>query len=102
MDFEWDPRKAATNLLKHGIDFEDAVHVFDGPVLLSRSDRNGEIRCRAVGALRGVEVAVAFTFRGPALRIISARRARRHERAEYRAACAKRAAGGADRLGAAP
>jgi uncharacterized protein len=28
VDYEWDPRKAATNLRKHGIDFADAVAIF--------------------------------------------------------------------------
>jgi len=31
-EFGWDPKKREVNLRKHGIDFEDAVEVFDGPI----------------------------------------------------------------------
>jgi len=33
MGFEWDAAKNAANMAKHGIDFDDAVRIFDGPVL---------------------------------------------------------------------
>lgn len=39
MEFEWDANKAASNLRKHGIRFEEAVLVFDDPQHLSRHDR---------------------------------------------------------------
>jgi len=38
MDFEWDRGKAASNLRKHGIDFADAVGVFDDLGALARAD----------------------------------------------------------------
>ena len=39
MDFEWDPRKAAANLAKHGVDFEIAIEAFlDGAALLEPDD----------------------------------------------------------------
>ena len=44
--FEWDENKAASNYRKHGIKFENAVHVFDDPLRILRQDRveNGEYR----------------------------------------------------------
>jgi len=33
VDFEWDPAKAASNFAKHGVDFSDAMHVFDDPLM---------------------------------------------------------------------
>jgi uncharacterized DUF497 family protein len=96
VEFEWDPAKAAANLGKHGIDFEDVPWLFEAPVLVERSDRGGEPRWKAVGELQGIGVAVAFTGRGPAMRIISARRARTHERRAYRAAYPVGAAAGTD------
>lgn len=86
MEFEWDAAKAAANVAKHGIDFEDASRIFRGPVLRERSDREGEERWTAIGMSLGVEITVAYTVRNGRLRLISARRARRHERRRYRQA----------------
>jgi hypothetical protein len=36
--FRWDPEKASANRAKHGVDFEEAMHVFDDPLALSRLD----------------------------------------------------------------
>jgi uncharacterized DUF497 family protein len=80
---EWDEAKAASNRRKHGIDFDDAVEVFYGPCLLLRSDRDMEERWLAIGESEERTVAVAFTWRGDTLRIISARHARRNERRTY-------------------
>lgn len=49
--FDWDKRKSRSNLDKHGIDFDDAVEIFYGPVILRRSDRNNEERWIAIGFL---------------------------------------------------
>jgi uncharacterized DUF497 family protein len=84
-EFEWDPAKNAANLRKHGIDFPAAARVIDGPVITRRSAREGEERWLAIGDLDGREIAVAYTMRGAVCRIISARRARKYEREEYRA-----------------
>ncbi|HEX8209040.1 MAG TPA: BrnT family toxin [Longimicrobium sp.] len=85
LEFEWHQRKRWTNLTKHGIDFEDAIGVFDGPVFVKRSDRSGERRFVAVGVVEGRVVAVTYTVRGDIYRIISARRARTNERRGYHA-----------------
>jgi uncharacterized DUF497 family protein len=88
MAFEWDPDKNAANIAKHGIDFEDAVRIFEGPVLESSDERRGygEVRTIAFGVVDGRELAVVYTMRGGRRRIISARRAHRRERKAYREA----------------
>src|SRR5688572_15459848 len=81
---EWNEAKAASNRRRHGIDFDEATGALYGPVLLSRSDRNNEERWLAIGETEGRVIAVAFTWRDYALRIISARRARKYEERAYR------------------
>ena len=88
MGFEWDARKNAANFTKHGIDFEDACSIFQGPVLEHIDDRQdyAETRIAAVGVVEGKELFVVYTFREQHRRIISARKANRHEREAYRKA----------------
>ena len=83
--FEWDPAKAAENFQTHGIAFEDAAHIFDGPVIEAADMREGygEDRYLALGVVQGVELAVVYTERKDAIRLISARRATTHEREAY-------------------
>jgi len=83
--FEWDEEKCRANIDRHGIDFQDAIRIFDGPVLVERSDRKGEIRWVAIGILDGEVISVVYTERSESCRIISARAARRKERVAYRA-----------------
>ncbi|CUW38684.1 conserved protein of unknown function [Magnetospirillum sp. XM-1] len=71
LEFDWDDAKNASNLEKHGINFEDAIAIWEGPVLVNPSPRDG------------VEIAVVYTERGTAKRLISARRARTNERRAY-------------------
>src|SRR5215211_1688715 len=82
--FDWDRRKSEVNLAKHGIDFEEAVEVFYGPVVLRRSDRNNEERWVAIGHSETRLMTVVFTRRANVVRIISARRARKNEESAYR------------------
>jgi uncharacterized protein len=91
MVFEWDAAKNAANLEKHGIDFEDAIGIFDGPVLERTDDRRdyGDQRIVAFGVVEDRELAVVYTIRGTHRRIISARRADRNELKEYRDAYPK-------------
>jgi uncharacterized DUF497 family protein len=84
--FEWDPAKREANLRKHGIDFARAVRIFEAPVL-ERQDRRrdyGEPRFVALGVVEEVLLSVVYTPRESVLRIISARKAHRHEKAAYR------------------
>ena len=86
MDYVWDPLKRRVNLSRHGIAFEDAIRVFDGPTLEKVDDRfdYGEVRIYAVGIVNGMEITVIFTEVSEVeRRIISAWRAERHEREAY-------------------
>ena len=94
--FEWDADKNQANIAKHGIDFDDAVQIFYGPIVLHRSDRNNEERWVAVGSLENRLVAVVFTRRADVIRIISARRARKNEERAYRNTQVGRSAEGQD------
>ena len=54
MVFEWNAAKNAANIAKHGIDFEDAIEMFDGPVLERPDDRRdyGETPHRGIRCCR--------------------------------------------------
>jgi uncharacterized DUF497 family protein len=82
--FDWDARKSELNLAKHGIDFDNAIEVFYGPILLRQSDRNQEKRWVAIGHSEDRLIAVVFTRRTDVIRIIPARRARKNEERDYR------------------
>jgi uncharacterized protein len=82
-DFGWDPKKRASNLRIHGIDFEDARGILDGYTFIRRSDRNDEVRYQIFGYVAGREVAAVCAIRGAVCRFISVRRARENERKKY-------------------
>jgi uncharacterized DUF497 family protein len=83
--FEWDENKRRANVIKHSIDFDDAKDVFYDPTACTFRSAHavGERRYVTVGLMRGALVAVIFTRRGQAIRIISARPAQRSERQRY-------------------
>jgi uncharacterized DUF497 family protein len=89
--FEWDPNKAASNVEKHGVTFEDATHVFSDPDQLSNYDDEhsslGEERWVTLGRSRQMILVVVHTFqehmRQATVRIISAREATARERRQY-------------------
>jgi len=91
--FEWDETKAAVNRTKHGVSFEEAATVFGDPEALDGADlRHSELESRSLRlgrAATGRLLIVAYTVRrrgdGESIRIISARRASRNERAAYAA-----------------
>jgi uncharacterized DUF497 family protein len=85
MDYEWDPEKAAANLRRHGVDFADAVGVFEDEYALRREDpdAHGERRFVITGIDFLGRVVVVYTYRGERIRPISARRATRREREHY-------------------
>ena len=85
MEFEWDEAKRQANILKHGIDFVDAIAIFSGRVEESEDRRRdyGERRFLATGDADGSILRLVFTWRGSRRRIISARRAKRYERRAY-------------------
>lgn len=81
--FDWDSQKNASNAAKHGVSFEEAAELFQAPFFRVRSDRYGEPRWVALGKARNRVIAVIYTERNGRIRIISARRARKHEREIY-------------------
>jgi uncharacterized protein len=87
MQFEWDPQKAARNLLDHAVSFEEAMSAFGDPLSLTVYDDDHsdyEDRYVLLGANdRSRLVVVVHTQRGENLRIISARLATRRERRAY-------------------
>ena len=83
MRFEWTETKRRSNIEKHGIDFVDAIRLFDGQYSVFRSDREGEKRFGAVGLVHGRVVTVIYHDREDVRRIISARRARTDEEKSY-------------------
>jgi len=86
MEYTWDPKKNRRNIVHHGIAFEDAVRIFEGPTLERVDDRfeYGEVRVYAIGIVNGIEITVIYTDVSQAeRRIISAWRAERHEREAY-------------------
>ena len=79
--FQWDENKRLSNMTKHDIDFEDAVAIFDGRHTTTRkTGYAAEDRFITVGDLDHRTIAVVWTQRASARRIISARRARKEER----------------------
>lgn len=85
MEFEWDEAKRLANVAKHGIDFVDAKQIWLGDVFEIRSsqDHHAEPRHLAYGLMSDRLITVVFTWRGDNIRLISARRARHHERKAY-------------------
>lgn len=86
--FEWDKEKAASNLQKHGVSFDEASTVFRDPLARIFDDQdhsNDEGREIAIGhSMNGKLLVVAFIERfGPTVCIISARSATKLERADY-------------------
>ncbi len=86
MLFEWDGRKAAQNIAKHGIPFEYAVRVFLDPYRLDSEDVRrdySEERWLTLGKIERRLFAVAYTPRGTVIRLISARKANEREQRKY-------------------
>jgi uncharacterized protein len=82
MLFEWDESKNLENIRKHEIDFADVSAMFDSEMMIELDDRfdYGEDRSLGIGFLGlGIAVVVWTERRNNVIRIISARRANRHE-----------------------
>lgn len=90
--FEWDEAKNASNLKKHGVDFDTAKLMFDDPnhIAFVESIIDGEQRWQAIGVIpAAVLLVVVHTYRDgegeEVIRMISARQATKHERKLYAA-----------------
>ena len=85
MRYEWDELKATANIIKHGVEFEDAlefaweasVEVFD-----SRKDYK-EQRSIAMSCIRGRLHVLVYTRRGDGVRVVSLRKANKREIRKY-------------------
>lgn len=86
MEFEWHDHKNVINLEKHGIDFESAAAVFLDECRIefidNRNDYN-EIRYITIGNIENRIFTVVYTIRNNTYRLISARKANRHEKKTY-------------------
>ena len=89
VQYEWDDGKAAENLRKHGVDFADAIAGLEDPNRLEEIDTRfeyGEERIQVIGMARGDVLFVIVTLPDEDIcRIISARKATRHEQDWYHA-----------------
>ncbi len=87
MRFDWDARKAASNLRKHGVSFEEAATALRDELALTGRDPDhsvGEARYVTFGvSARGRLLVVAHTEQEGVIRIISARSATRSEQRIY-------------------
>jgi uncharacterized DUF497 family protein len=89
MNFEWDPRKARSNLDKHSVGFAEAGRVLFDPRRIETYDgtgADGEGRWKTIGMVEVVLLMVVYIVRGreaDIIRLISARKADSHERAQY-------------------
>ncbi len=87
MRFEWDGEKAAANVKKHRVSFEEAVTVFYDPLAATFADpdhSDAESRLVTIGySARNRLLVVCHVERGGATRLISARRATARERKRH-------------------
>jgi uncharacterized protein len=86
MRYTWSETKNRRNLKLHGISFEDAARIFEGPTLERVDDRYdyGEERIYAIGVVNGLEITLIYTdTQEDVRRIISAWRSEPHERRHY-------------------
>jgi len=86
LNFEWDENKAASNIRKHGIDFNEARQVFEDDFAVDKVDDSMEYdedRFIITGLMNGYLITVIYTERNDALRLISARKASKYEERKY-------------------
>jgi uncharacterized protein len=75
LEFQWDPEKAAGNLRKHGVSFEEAASVFNDALATVSDHSRGERRCLIFGSsTEGRLLIVAYADRGERIRMINAKR----------------------------
>ena len=85
--FSWDDDKAATNIEKHGVTFEEAARALDDESRVRRWDREhstpGEDRWKVIGHSGRRLLVVIYTERDGRKHVISARKVEKHERKSY-------------------
>ncbi len=90
MRITWDERKNRINLAKHKFDFTTGAYVFDDPYAITDQDRevDGEPRWQTIGVVNGVHIVLVahliYEYEDEeTIHIISARKAKPHERKRY-------------------
>jgi uncharacterized protein len=84
INFEFDETKSQANLLKHGINFDDAQDLWSDPSLLEISAKTeDEPRYLIIGLINKKHWSAVITYRGTVIRLISVRRSRTEEVALY-------------------
>ena len=84
--FEWDDDKAAENRRRHGVSFAQGAEALRDPFAIEEIDNRedySEERVNALAMREGMILHVTYTERGDRIRIISARRATKHEQDDY-------------------
>jgi hypothetical protein len=85
-NFEWNKDKAVANWQKHGVSFEEAIGVFRDPFAIEIFDNRmdySEERINLIGIYNGIILHITYTERGDRIRLISVRRATKHETEDY-------------------
>jgi uncharacterized DUF497 family protein len=85
-DFEWDNDKAASNLVKHGIEFDQAIEAFRDLFAIERIDNRfdyGEERYNLLAICDGIILHITYTERNGKIRLIPARKAKKREQEYY-------------------
>lgn len=86
-DFEWDDKKAATNIRDHSVSFEEAASIFDDGLMVTNADvvhSEDEDRYASIGlSARNRLLVVIYTERVRTVRIISAREPTSREKRDY-------------------
>lgn len=85
MEFEWDEEKRLSNISKHKLDFALADFLFSEDYIRKRgyNGANGEERWMATGIIYGLYATAIYTMRGERIRMISFRKASKHEREHH-------------------
>ena len=85
MRFEWDEKKRLINIRKHAIDFADVPAIFESDIVTISDDRfeYSETRYQTLGLLKSRVIMVVHTESETVIRIISARKANKHEEEIY-------------------
>jgi uncharacterized DUF497 family protein len=87
MQYHWDARKAARNLSKHGVSFDEAATVFDDPLFVIFEDPDHSVREKRLIIMgesnRQRLLVVSYTEPRSGIRLISARKATPKERKFY-------------------
>lgn len=83
MEFEFDPKKSAANLKKHGISLDQARKLWEIPAIVVKARTMSEERFMIIGRLGNRWYSCIYTMRGETIRLISARRSHRKEEDLY-------------------